>query len=198
MSPKKQYSPRFITSIVLFSAALIASFLMSFVANQKESFWVATHPISSGSEIKAADVRIIEVVLGEAGSRYLGSKNSPIGSISRRTISTGELLLGSAISQPGRAEMSEVISVSLRSVDIPIQVSPGSLINIYQLHDAKNGEAAYEPFLVLNRVFVASIDRKGSNFGGEVALTISSSNRDIERLLAASTSGRLVAVQSHG
>lgn len=198
MSPKKQYSPRFITSIALFSAALIASFLMSFVANQKESFWVATHPISSGSEIKATDVRIIEVLLGEAGSRYLGSETSPIGSISRRSISTDELLLGSALSQPGTAEMSEEISVSLRSVDIPIQVSPGSFINIYQVHDAKNGEAAYEPLLVLESVFVASIDRKGSNFGGEVALTISSSNRDIERLLAASTSGRLVAVHSHG
>ncbi len=198
MSPKKQYSPRFITSIVLFSAALIASFLMSFVANQKESYWVATHPISSGSEIKSSDVRIIDIVLGEAGGRYIGSENSPVGSISRRSISAGELLLGSAFSQPGAAEMSQEISVSLRSVDIPIQVSSGSSVNIYQLHDAKNGEPAYEPYLVLDNVFVASLDRKGSNFGGEVALTISSSNRDIERLLTASTSGRLVAVHSHG
>jgi hypothetical protein len=198
MSPKKQYSPRFITSIVLFFAALVASFLMSFFANQKEEYWIAINSISSGSEVKGSDIRSIDLALGEAGGRYLSSQENPLGSISLRSIAPGELLHRSAFSQPGTVELNEEISISLRSVDIPIQVAPGSTVDLYQLHDAKNGEAAYEPFLVLNDVFVTSIDRKGSNFGGEVALTISSSNRDIERLLAASTSGRLVAVHSHG
>ena len=78
-----------------------------------------------------------------------------------------------------------------------MQVVPGSFVNIYQVHDSKNGEELIEPFEVLSNVFVTSIDRKGSNFGGEVALTVSSTHRDIERLLSASTSGRLVAVHSY-
>jgi Flp pilus assembly protein CpaB len=197
MSPKKQYSPRFVISLALFISALIASFLMSFAANQSEKYWVAVKSIAAGSEIQSSDVKFIEVTLGAVSDRYLPGENNPVGAISRRSITSGELLHISALSNPGESELNEQISVSIRSVDIPMQVVPGSLVNIYQVHDSKNGEELIEPFEVLSDVFVTSIDRKGSNFGGEVALTVSSTHRDIERLLSASTSGRLVAVHSY-
>ena len=41
-----------------------------------------------------------------------------------------------------------------------MQVVPGSFVNIYQVHDSKNGEELIEPFEVLSNVFVTSIDRK--------------------------------------
>ena len=197
MSAKKVHSPRFVISIALFIAALVASFLMSIAANQKERYWVVINPIAAGSEVRTQDLAQIEVTLGESDDKYLPANINPTQSISLRRLSPGELILVQSLARVGESEINDEISLSLRSVDIPTGVATGSLVNIYQLHDAKNGEAAIEPQLILRSVQVNSLDRKGSNFGGEVALTISTSPRDAERVLAASTSGRLVAVQTH-
>jgi hypothetical protein len=197
MSAKKVHSPRFVISIALFIAALVASFLMSIAANQKERYWVVINPIAAGSEVRTQDLAQIEVTLGESDDKYLPANINPAQSISLRRLSPGELILVQSLARVGESEINDEISLSLRSVDIPTGVATGSLVNIYQLHDAKNGEAAIEPQLILRSVQVNSLDRKGSNFGGEVALTISTSPRDAERVLAASTSGRLVAVQTH-
>jgi hypothetical protein len=197
MSTRKAHSPRFVISIALFVAALLASFLMSIAANQKERYWVVINPIAAGSEVRTQDLGQIEVTLGESGDKYLPATINPAQSISLRRLLPGELILTHSLSKLGESEINDEISLSLRSVDIPTGVAVGSLVNIYQLHDAKNEEAAIEPTLILRSAQVSSLDRKGSNFGGEVALTISASPRDAERVLAASTSGRLVAVQTH-
>lgn len=197
MSAKKVHSPRFAISIALFIAALVASFLMSLAANQKEQYWVVNNPIAAGSEVRIQDLAQIEVTLGNSGGKYLPATINPAQSISLRRLLPGELILIQSLARPGESEINDEISISLRSVDIPIGVVTGSLVNIYQLFDAKNGEVAIEPLLILRSAQVSSLDRKGSNFGGEVALTISASPRDTERVLAASTSGRLVAVQTN-
>ena len=197
MSAKKVHSPRLVISIALFVAALLASFLMSVAANQKERYWVAINPVAAGSEVRSQDLAQIEVTLGESRSKYLPASFNPVGSISLRRLLPGELIFIDSLTESGVLEINEEISLSLRSVDIPIAVAPGSLVSIFQLHDAKNGEAAIEPLQILHSVQVTSIDRKGSNFGGEVALTISANPREVLRLLAASTSGRLVAVHSY-
>lgn len=197
MSAKKAHSPRFVISIALFVTALLASFLMSVAANQKERYWVAINPIAAGGEVRTQDLTQMEVTLGESRGKYLPASINPTGSTSLRKLSPGELILIQSLARPGELEKNDEISLSLRSVDIPTGVATGSLVNIYQLHDAENGEAAKEPLLVLRSAQVSSLDRKGSNFGGEVALTISVSPRDAGRVLAASTSGRLVAVQTH-
>lgn len=197
MSAKKVHSPRFAISIALFIAALVASFLMSLAANQKERYWVVNNPIAAGSEVRIQDLAQIEVTLGNSGGKYLPATINSAQSISLRRLLPGELILIQSLARPGESEINDEISISLRSVDIPIGVVTGSLVNIYQLFDAKNGEVAIEPLLILRSAQVSSLDRKGSNFGGEVALTISASPRDTERVLAASTSGRLVAVQTN-
>lgn len=197
MSAKKVHSPRFAISIALFVAALVASFLMSVTANQKERYWVALNPIAAGSEMRIQDLAQIEVTLGDSGGKYLPATINPAQSISLRRLLPGELILRQSLVKLGESELNNEISLSIRSVDIPTKVAMGSLVNIYQLFDAKNGEVEIEPLLILRSVQVSSLDRKGSNFGGEVALTISASPRETERVLAASTSGRLVAVQTN-
>ena len=197
MSAKKAHSLRFVISIALFIAALVASFLMSLAANQKDWYWVVKNPIAAGSEVRIQDLAQIEVTLGESDDKYLPATINPAQSISLRRLLPGELILRQSLVKLGEAELNNEVSLSLRSVDIPTGVVTGSLVNIYQLYDAKNGEVAIEPLLILRSAQVISLDRKGSNFGGEVALTISASPRDTERVLAASTSGRLVAVQTN-
>jgi hypothetical protein len=171
---------------------------MSAAANQREKYWVVLHPIAAGTQLDASDLGLQAVVLGSSGGNYLPAAVNPIGSITRRQLSSGELLEGNSITDDSAAMVNQQLSISVRSVDIPAELSAGEVISIYQVHDAKNGEPSTSPHHVLGGVFVTALDRKGNNFGGEAALTISINRESIPELLDATTSGRLVIVRAHG
>ena len=198
MAPKKNSYSRLIVSIALCSAALIASYAMSIAANHTEKFWVVIHPVAAGTQLEGSDLGLQSVSLGSLSNRYLSHAANPIGSITLRNLSIGELLQSAALTDDSQAMDHQQLSISIRSVDLPTTVEVGEVVTIFQLHDANNGESKEPPHHIASGVFIASIDRKGSNFGGEVAITISVERDSIPDLLAATTSGRLVIVKSHG
>ena len=198
MVQKRNSHTRLILAATLCGATLLASFAMSVAANQKEKYWVVLRPIAAGTQIEAADLGLESVVLGSSEGNYLPAALNPIGSITRRALSSGELLGGNSITDDSSAMVNRQISISVRSVDIPAGLTVGEIISIYQLHDAKNGQAALAPEFVQGGVFVSALDRKGNNFGGEAALTVSINRESISELLNATTSGRLVIVRAHG
>ena len=198
MVQKRNSHTRLILAATLCGATLLASFAMSVAANQKEKYWVVLRPIAAGTQIEAADLGLESVVLGSSEGNYLPAALNPIGSITRRAISSGELLGGNSITDDSSAMVNRQISISVRSVDIPAGLTVGEMISIYQLHDEKNGQAALAPEFVQGGVFVSALDRKGNNFGGEAALTVSINRESISELLNATTSGRLVIVRAHG
>ena len=198
MNQKKNSQTRLIVASALCAAALLASFAMSKAANQREKYWVVLHPIAAGTQLEASDLGLQSVVLGSSEGNYLPANSNPIGSITRRQLSSGELLEGNSITNQSSAMVNQQVSISVRSVDIPAQLSIGEVVSIYQVHDAQNGEAPISPRHILGGVFVTALDRKGSNFGGEAALTVSINRELIPELLEATTSGRLVVVRAHG
>ena len=198
MVQKRNSHTRLILATTLCGATLLASFAMSVAANQKEKYWVVLRPIAAGTQIAAADLGLESVVLGSSDGNYLPAALNPIGSITRRALSSGELLGGNSITDDSSAMVNRQISISVRSVDIPAGLTVGEMVSIYQLHDAKNGQAALAPEFVQGGVFVSALDRKGNNFGGEAALTVSINRESISELLNATTSGRLVIVRAHG
>ena len=198
MVQKRNSHTRLILATTLCGATLLASFAMSVAANQKEKYWVVLRPIAAGTQIEAADLGLESVVLGSSEGNYLPAALNPIGSITRRALSSGELLGGNSITDDSSAMVNRQISISVRSVDIPAGLTVGEMVSIYQLHDAKNGQAAHAPEFVQGGVFVSALDRKGNNFGGEAALTVSINRESISELLNATTSGRLVIVRAHG
>lgn len=198
MVQKRNSHTRLILATTLCGATLLASFAMSVAANQKEKYWVVLRPIAAGTQIEAADLGLESVVLGSSEGNYLPAALNPIGSITRRALSSGELLGGNSITDDSSAMVNRQISISVRSVDIPAGLTVGEMVSIYQLHDAKNGQAALAPEFVQGGVFVSALDRKGNNFGGEAALTVSINRESISELLNATTSGRLVIVRADG
>ena len=197
MRQKRNSHTRLILAATLCGATLLASFAMSMAANQREKYWVVLHPIAAGTQLEASDLGLQSVVLGSSEGNYLPANSNPIGSITRRQLSSGELLGGNSITAQSSAMLNQQVSISVRSVDIPAQLNVGEVVSIYQLHDAQNGEAGSAQH-VLGGVFVTALDRKGSNFGGETALTVSINRELIPELLDATTSGRLVVVRAHG
>jgi hypothetical protein len=198
MPPKKISYSRLIVSVALCAAALIASYAMSIAANHTEKFWVLIHPVAAGTQIEASDLALQSVTLGPSANRYLSHRSNPIGSITTRNLSGGELLASSSVTEDSEAMTHKQISISVRSADIPSTVAVGDIVSIFQLHDTKNGESPERTHYIVSGVFVTSIDRKGSNFGGEIALTVSIDRDVLGDLLDATTSGRLVIVRSNG
>ena len=194
MPTKKNSSTRL---IALCAAALITSYPMSLAANHSEKFWVLVHPIAAGTQIEASDVAIESVALGPSSSRYISIHENPVGSITRRQLNVGELLERSSITDNSDALTHQEISLSLRSVDIPTDTAVGEVVTVFQVHDAKNGENPEPAHHIASGVAITSIDRKGTNFGGEVAVTVSIDRDLILDVLNASTSGRLVIVRAH-
>jgi hypothetical protein len=198
MAVKKKSQTRLYLSIALCLGALLASFLMTRAANTQEDYWVVLRPMAAGTQIGADDLGYQSVVLGAAAKNYLAATTNPIGSITRRRLVAGELLQGSSLTDDARALTHQEISLSMRAVDIPFQVAVGELISLYQLHDVRESKEKIAPEFIVSGAFVTSIDRKGSNFGGEVALGLAIDRVDVANVLSASTSGRLVVVRARG
>jgi hypothetical protein len=198
MAVKKKSQTRLYLSIALCLGALLASFLMTRAANTQEDYWVVLRPMAAGTQIGADDLGYQSVVLGAAAKNYLAATTNPIGSITRRRLVAGELLQGSSLTDDARALTHQEISLSMRAVDIPFAVAVGELISLYQLHDVRESKESIAPEFIVSGAFVTSIDRKGSNFGGEVALGLAINRVDVATVLSASTSGRLVVVRARG
>lgn len=198
MPSKKDSHNRFVLSAVLICAALLASFAMSMAANQREKYWITLKPISAGSQITMSDLGFTSAALGRATAGYLLERNNPVGSVALRRIPAGEILHFSAVTKDVGAQANSEISLSVRAVDIPKDITVGELVTIYHLHDAKNGEAQIPLQKVLGGVFISSIDRESANFGSDIALTVSLDREVVADLLTATTSGRLVIVRSRG
>ena len=198
MPVKKKSQARLILSIALCACALLISFLMTRAGNVREDYWVVLRPLAVGTQIEASDVGLQSVALGTSARAYLPATANPIGSITRRRFLAGELLEGGSLSEDSADISHQQLSLSLRAVDLPSSISVGEVISLFQVHDIRSNENTIPPRYILGGVFVVAIDRKGSALGGEVALTISIDRNEIPDVLAATTSGRLVAVRVHG
>jgi hypothetical protein len=195
---EKKSHTRLLIASSLFLASVLASFLISYISHQGDSYWVTTRAIAKGVQIAPADVTLARSDLTSAIKGYLTDRGNPIGSISRRAMAAGELVNDVALSENIDDLTTESISISIRSSDLPLNAGAGDVVSLYQVHDSRNGESVPEPVRVISGVFIKEISERGSNFGSDVALTISLHRDDISRVLAATASGRLVVVANRG
>lgn len=194
----KRSHTRLIIASSLFIASVFASFLISYISHQGDSYWVTTRAIAKGVQIAPADVALARSELSSAMKGYLTDRDNPIGSISRRAIAAGELINHDTLSENIDDLTTESISISIRSSDLPLNAGAGDVVTLYQVHDSRNGESVPEPVRVISGVFIKQISERGTNFGSDVSLTISLHRDDISRVLSATASGRLVVVANRG
>ena len=195
---QKNSNSRLIVAIALFAAALISALAITALGNQRESYWVAVSPLAPGMKVMQRDLTRVEVALGSRADLYLSIKNSPIGATVTRSISQGELLSVSALEDSDSEIRVEQVPLTLRGGDIPVDIQVGEEVNVYWVPDPQGNELQSKPMLVLRHIFLQSIDRKNSNFGTDIAITILVQDQEVISLLNATISGRIVVVRSHG
>ena len=194
----KKSHQRLVIAGALFLTSILASFLISYLSQSGAHYWLLTHPLARGVQIEASDVTLVKVSLGAGVRGYLSSQENPIGSITRRDINGGELINSGDLSANAEDLTTESLSISIRASDISPSISSGSIVSLYQVHDARNGEIVPAPVRILSGVFVKEVSRKSANFGADLSLSLTVSRDDVATLLSATSSGRIVVVSSRG
>jgi hypothetical protein len=199
MSTKKsKIQARVLIAAALLVASILSSVLISIVSNQKQSFWIANRELTPGQQIAATDISKVQVNISTISNNYVSAEVNPVGSIVINRIQRTALIATQSISSENEAINSAEVSLTIRSIDLPVTVLAGDRISIYLLEDAELGAFPSEPELVLSDIYLGSIERKNSNFGSEAAITIAIGREEISDVLRATTYGRLVVVKLNG
>jgi hypothetical protein len=198
ITTEKKPNNRLAIAGALFLTSIVASFAISYIANSGSHYWVLKQPLSRGVQITASDIALVKTSLGKAARGYISQSSNPVGSITRRSLLAGELLNLNDITSNSEELTMESLSLSIRAVDIPQSTLPGDLVSLYQVFDARNGEAVMPPQRVISGVFIKEVARKSANFGSDLSLTINIQRDEVPLVLAATSSGRIVVVAAHG
>jgi hypothetical protein len=199
MSTKKsKIQTRVLIAASLLVASILSSFLISALSNQKQSFWIANRELTPGQQIAASDISKVQVNISAISNNYVPTGVNPIGSIVINRIQRTSLIATQSISSQNEAINSAEVSLTIRAIDLPATVLAGDRISIYLLEDAESGAFPSEPELILSDIYLGSIERKNSNFGSEVAITIAIGREEISDVLRATTYGRLAVVKLNG
>jgi hypothetical protein len=194
----KAAQTRLVVAVSLFAAAVISAMALTALGNQSDTYWIASNSLIPGTQISESDLAEVEVSLGDTSSRYLSIDVLAAGAYVMRAIQKGELIAISSVSDLPSTLKSGQVPISIRSSDLPEDIELGESINIYWVKEAMGIEKPQAPELVVSGAFLNSINRKASNFGSDISLTVSVENSEIFGLLGATASGRLVIVRSNG
>jgi hypothetical protein len=195
---QKQSNTRLLIAGALFFTSIIASLIIAYLSSTGDSYWVLKRPLSQGVMIGSADIDTVKITLGRGAIGYLSSPQNPVGLVTRRHLSAGEILNTGDLSANREDLDRESLSIGVRVADIPVATTAGDLVTLYQIFDARNGEDVPEPVRIISGVFIKEISRESANFGSDLGLTISLRREDVPLVLAATSSGRIVVVASRG
>jgi hypothetical protein len=195
---KKASQTRLIVAIALFAAAVISAMALTALGNRSDTYWVARHSLIPGSQILEGDLSQVQVALGQISSDYFSKDSDVIGSYALRAIAKNELISISSVSDMPRGVQSGQVPISIHGSDLPSDIEIGEKLDIYWVPEAMGIQKTEPSTLVISGAFLNSINRKASNFGNDISLTVSVTNSEIFSLLQATSSGRLVIVRANG
>lgn len=191
---KRNQSRNFI-AITLIVASFLSAYVLSSLANRTVLIWSARVPLNVGSRVTASDLVAERVALPERNSVYLRADHSIRGYLILRSVKVGELLPRTSVSPNAESLTVSAIPIRVHSSDLPADISIGEVVNIYHVGDSQLSKEIEPPSLVLSRTSILGINRKGENLGGALSLTVSTSTRNILRVLAATSAGHFVVVR---
>jgi hypothetical protein len=191
-------SPRVVVAGVLFLAALLTSFAFAALSDQSSQFWAARTPITPGSLITSEDLILIDASLIDNADLYISEDDIPIGMVSTQFIGSGEFLAASFLTQEITQFNVEQVPLNILPSDIPALIEVGEPISLYWVPDSLDSQSLSAPELLITGIFLESIDRKGTNFGAGLSITVSVDSSQVSKILSGTSHGRLVVVISHG
>lgn len=157
---------RFVFGVLLVASSVAGVGFVVAAARQTSPVFAAAHTIVVGEPITTADVRSVDVALGQTGQMYLSADALADGAVASRTIRSGELIPNNAVTD---AEDVRTTNVVVRSAtDVPASVKAGTVVELWQAPLIGSGEYDAPRVLVADAT-VVSVTRDDSLIGGGAA-----------------------------
>ena len=195
--PPSSSRSRMPLAISLIIASFISAFFLANFSQSTKQYWVATIDLQSGHQISTGDLSLMDMDLSSSSMIYLSKDLDPLGQVITKNVVAGEVMAINSVSSTAKSMASSAVPLSIRSVDLAAGIYVGALVDIYWVIDSLNSELPQDPILILGSVPIISADVKNKNFGTDAAITVSVEQTQVLRLLAATTSGRLVVISSN-
>ena len=195
--PPSSSRSRMPLAISLIIASFISAFFLASFSQSTAQYWIANIDLQSGHQISTGDLSLKDLDLSASSVIYLSKDLDPLGQVIIKNVVAGEVMAINSVSSTAKTMASSAVPLSIRSVDLAAGIYVGALVDIYWVMDSLNGESPQDPILILGSVPIISADMKNKNFGADAAITVSVEQTQVLRLLAATTSGRLVVISSN-
>jgi hypothetical protein len=151
---------RLLAGVLLVLASVVLGARLLAAADDTVPVWSVTADLSEGSTLRAEDVRQTQVRLGEAAGLYVGvAGGSPVGWVTTRALSAGELLPVDAVTQPASAPALRSVTVPVERFHAPGDLARGERVDVYVTPE--DGLTR----LVLTGALVADVVEQGGRLG---------------------------------
>ncbi len=167
-------------------------------ANRSKTYWITKSALIPGVVISSSDLVERRAALYTFNRLYLSVDDQFERFTVTRKIGAGELIPQAAISANLESMQFSAVPVSILSADLPADLVVGEIVNLYQVGDPRLIGTVVTPSLILEKVSIIGVDKKGENLGANISLSLSVRPIDVLKVLNATSSGRLVVVRVNG
>lgn len=187
---------RVVVGAMLTLGSLLGVVLLVNGTNHTTEVWVFRADLAPGSQVTPDDVELSPVKVPDV-SRYLMASQSPVGSVTKSSVTTGELV--SPRSLVGEDSVNtRLVTLPVERHHLPVDIQRGQAVDVYEVVRGTDGQPVGDPRLVLSAVTVAGVDDASSRFGGsslEVGVVLTVPADDVSKLVAADAGGTLTLVR---
>jgi len=127
---------RLVLGVLLVLGSVLLGARVVGAADATVPVWAATGDLAAGTELTAADLRPVDVRLGDAAASYLATGTRPEGRTLSRAVQAGELLPRSALDEVGELVQ---LALPVQSGFVPPGLERGQLVDVYAVADPAAG-----------------------------------------------------------
>ncbi|CAB5060010.1 MAG: flagellar basal body P-ring biosynthesis protein [Actinobacteria bacterium] len=185
---------RITMGVSLFIISILCASLISKEANRTVMVWATQTDLAPGQVITENDITPVSVLLPQSAVNYLSSNAQIIGGTVVTKIYKGDLIPSAAISKSTEVIDEKLVPLTVEITDIPLELSRGSVIDIYGINK-RDTKSIATPVLMASNVSVSQVLERSNS--GIASVLVILKNDQVLPLLEVLADSRLFIVRSY-
>lgn len=184
---------RFLVGIVLVALSIAGVWFIVSASDHASPVLQADRTITQGEALTSDDFRVVEVGLGALTDDYLGPEDLHPGQVAARTLTKGEIVPSSALTEADRSRTTTVVIPS--STGIPEGVQAGTVVEVWHAPPVDEGRSYDTPRILVAEAIVRDVlEPEGVLADTGTRLEVVIDRADVADVLAAMTGSSALSV----